>query len=235
MKEKQRQQAKDKEAHRQQQADAKARRRKQPPLERGRGSREEKPLLLIVCEGVNTEPSYFRQFRLTNARIKAIGLGANTLSLVQRAAVLAQEDEYDQCWCVYDKDSFSANDFQSSIQAAASKGLRVAWSNQAFEYWFILHFEDHQGGAMHRSDYGAKINGYLKPWGISYESNGCKLVTSRMFEILNGRDAKTGRPRVELAIERARRNVATHAHLSASQAESCTLVHTLVEEIRRYQ
>jgi RloB-like protein len=235
MPQKQLQQAQDREAHRQQQADAKARRRQQPTLVRDRGQREEKPLILIVCEGANTEPSYFRQFRLANARIKAIGTGTNTLSLVLRAALLAKGYGYDQVWCVYDKDSFSANDFNASIKAAIAKGMRLAWSNQAFEYWLILHFEDHQGGALHRQDYGAKINSYLKPLGAFYDYDGSKLITPAIFEILSGRDPKTGRLRIELAIERAHRNMRLHEDCTAAQAESCTLVHTLVEELRRHQ
>jgi hypothetical protein len=45
--------------HRQQ---LKAQRRTAPSLERAAPTLREKPTILIVCEGENTEPSYFRQF-----------------------------------------------------------------------------------------------------------------------------------------------------------------------------
>lgn len=42
-------------------------RRNEPVLDRNEPSKLEKPTLLIVCEGKNTEPSYFRQFKLSTA------------------------------------------------------------------------------------------------------------------------------------------------------------------------
>ena len=41
--------------------------------------------MIIICEGVNTEPDYFNAFRLTSANIKAVGQGLNTVGLVQKA------------------------------------------------------------------------------------------------------------------------------------------------------
>ena len=48
-------------------------------------TRIERQSILIVCEGVNTEPSYFRQFRLTSGRIVALGAGCETIRVVERA------------------------------------------------------------------------------------------------------------------------------------------------------
>lgn len=63
-------------------AAAKVKRRAEPILERAVPVKLEKPTILIVCEGKNTEPSYFRQFKLTSATIRAIGNVYNTTSLV---------------------------------------------------------------------------------------------------------------------------------------------------------
>ncbi len=136
----------------------KAKRRQEPQLERNEPNKIEKPTILIVCEGENTEPSYFRQFRLSSATIKAVGEGYNTISLVQRAVALAQEKKYDQVWCVFDKDDFSANDFNNAIVLAENNNFGVAYSNQAFEYWIILHLDDHQGGGMRRDECNDKLN-----------------------------------------------------------------------------
>ena len=102
----------------------KASRKKAPGLERAAPSRTEKPTILIVCEGENTEPSYLRQFRLSTATIKPVGEGYNTVTLVRRAIALAQEDHYEQVWCVFDKDDFSANDFNSAITIADERAKR---------------------------------------------------------------------------------------------------------------
>lgn len=63
----------------------KAKRRGEPLLQRNEPTINEKPTILIVCEGENTEPSYFMQFKLSSATIKSVGEGYNTLSLVKRA------------------------------------------------------------------------------------------------------------------------------------------------------
>ncbi len=65
-----------------------ANRGKAPVLIRNQPYREEKPTILIVCEGKNTEPSYLKQFRLSSATIKPIGEGYVTVSLVERSKYL---------------------------------------------------------------------------------------------------------------------------------------------------
>ena len=89
-------------------------------LERKSADRPEKPTILIVCEGENTEPSYFNQFKLKTAVIRTVGEGYNTISLVKRAKKLSDERDYDQVWCVFDKDDFPDNDFNNAITTAES-------------------------------------------------------------------------------------------------------------------
>jgi hypothetical protein len=175
-----------------------------------------------------TEPSYFHQFRLTSATIKAVGEGYNTVTLVQRAIELYNEGEYDQVWCVFDKDDFPAQDFNNAIQIAEASGMKIAYSNQAFEYWLILHFDDHQGGAMHRRQYCAKINEHLKPFGISYDCKG-KRISDELFELL------IAEGRQQDAIQRAKRNYDRFDHRSPALEESSTTVFRLVEEILKFQ
>ena len=102
--------------------------------------------VLIVCEGEKTEPDYFRQFRVTSAEIKIVGTGYNTMALVREALRLKKEawdndEPYDQVWCVFDRDSFPAPDVDNAWHTARKKKLRTALSNEAFELWFLLHFD----------------------------------------------------------------------------------------------
>jgi hypothetical protein len=214
--------------------DLKNRRRGTPDLERAVSTREERPTILVVCEGVNTEPGYFRKFRLSSADIKAVGEGYNTISLVKRAIKLRSEGQYEQVWCVFDKDDFLADDFNGAIQLAENHGFKVAYSNQAFEYWIVLHFEDHQGGGIHREQYGTKLNGYLHQLGARYDSDGSKEITDDIFDHLMANDPKTGKRRVDLAILRATRIYDQYDHRSPALEESSTTVFRLVEEILRY-
>ncbi len=83
---------------------AKRKARKEERRQRKRAStlsREEEkenillPTILIVCEGKNTEPSYFDQFEVTSATVKTTGDGRNTISLVTQAWQLQEEAKKD--------------------------------------------------------------------------------------------------------------------------------------------
>jgi hypothetical protein len=208
-------------------------RRKPVDLMRPAPSMLVKPTILIVCEGTKTEPSYFEQFRLASATIKPVGTGFNTITLVQKASELARERSYDQIWCVFDKDDFPDEDFNNAIDMARHEGMGVAYSNQAFEYWIILHFEDHQGGGIDRKDYHKKINAHLKQYDLEYDGKGCKIVTHEMYQVMYSKEA-TGKHKVELAIERAERIYNQFDHASPAKEESSTTVFKLVRELLKY-
>lgn len=210
----------------------------QPSLDRREAFINEKESFLIICEGENTEPDYFNHFRLKSAKIKAVGEGYNTLSLVKRAIKIVSNEaekgiQYDQVWCVFDKDSFSDNDFNSAIKLAEEKySFKVAYSNQSFEYWLILHFNDHQGGALDRKAYDRLLNSYLKPFNIQYDGNGSKKIDERFFEILESKEKLTDKKnRQQKAIERAKKIYDNLDHQFPAQEESSTKVFLLVTEI----
>ena len=199
--------------------------------------------LLIISEGVNTEVSYFRQFEQPTIRLKAVGTGFNTLSLVRRAEQIRDEEaakgrHYDQVWCVFDKDDFPAQDFNEAVRLAEQLfgPGRVAYSNQAFEYWLLLHFLDHQGGAMHRRQYDERLNECLQAFGpsgnpIRYDGQGSKRISSDFFDLLLAIDPKTDKPRIRQAIEQAERLYDQYDHSSPAMEESSTTVFRLVKVI----
>ena len=110
----------------------------------------------------------------------------------------------------------------------------MAYSNQSFEYWLILHFDDHQGGGMHRNDYSDKINQLLASFNVSFDGNGNKKVTEELFELLEGVDDKTKRKRIDLAISRAKRNLKQFDPHTPAKSESSTTVFKLVELLLTY-
>jgi hypothetical protein len=128
--------------------------------------------VLIVCEGEKTEPNYFEGFKadlprgvLDNNRIEIEGEGKNTLSLIDEVIKLRNRRErevgrtFDQTWAVFDKDDFPATNFNNAIfKAAATQPLiQCAWTNEAFELWYCLHFCFIQH-AMPRQDYAQRIS-----------------------------------------------------------------------------
>lgn len=217
----------------------------------------EKKSFLIISEGKNTEKSYFEQFRLSNAEIKAVGVGDNTFSLVEKAIRIRDEENekrirerkepFDFVWCVFDADPKPDNpqqltNFINAIHLAERNNMKVAYSNQAFEYWLILHFEDHQGGAMPRTDYHDKINSYLEPLNCYYDGKdkGSKIINANFFDNMLSfvRTTREGKKitRQEEAISRAKRILGFHTDngTSPEKAESSTTVFELVEALRKY-
>lgn len=175
------------------------------------GVREVKQTFLIICEGVNTEPDYFNAFRLTSATVKAINIKEQER---QRGRT------YNQNWVVFDKDDFPENDFNSAILSARQNGFEVAYSNQAFEFWFLLHFNLYQG-ALHRSRYEKMLSTLL---GFAYTKK--SGVSSKMFNALFLKQ--------EQAINHAKTIMKQFDGNNPAQQESSTTVYRLVEELNNF-
>ncbi|RLD58685.1 MAG: RloB domain-containing protein [Bacteroidetes bacterium] len=125
-------------------------------------SRELVAYFLIVCEGEKTEPNYFKYFPKRNGKIvydlKFDGGGISTLKVVEKAIELrdSSKQKYDRVWAVFDRDSFKSNSFNSAILKAKANNIECAWSNQAFELWYLLHFHN-RITSMHRDEYKKAI------------------------------------------------------------------------------
>lgn len=204
---------------------AKRRDHKNSNLSRKTSIREIKQSFLIVCEGEKTEPDYFRAFRMTAATVKAVGQAMNTMTLVSKAISIREADRqkkriYDQCWVVFDKDDFPAKDFNQAILFAEKNGFRVAYSNQAFEYWFLLHYNLYTG-ALHRNRYAELLT---KLTGMPYTKNeGSGAV---MYNLLKSRQPQ--------AIANSERVLSEIANGNPAMEESSTTVHRLVQELNRF-
>lgn len=193
------------------------------PLKKQRvGRRELRPRFLIVCEGKETEPNYFRRFRV-NADVKVVGIGRNTLGLVEYARKLRddkadREQPYNQVWIVLDRDNFPAQDFNAAIQQAKNEGFGVAYSNSAFELWYILHFE-YLDSAIPRQQYQQKLSEKLKK---PYRKNDTELYQQLL-------------PSQSSAIRNAERLLASYQpHHDPAANDPCTNVHDLVKELNRH-
>lgn len=192
---------------------------------RRQGVREVKQSFLIICEGENTEPDYFKAFRMTAATVKALGEAMNTMSLVNKAINIREAEKskkrfYNQCWVVFDKDDYSANDFNQAIQLAEKNGFQVAYSNQAFEFWFLLHFNLYTG-AIHRNHYNEMLE---KLTGVHYSK--AEGYGALMYNLLLARQEK--------AIHNAETVLAEISHGNPAEEESSTTVHKLVIELNKY-
>lgn len=136
--------------------------------------------ILIVCEGEKTEPLYFNWWKRQLENIKRIarsrtigeieitipddeievkGEGRNTKSLVQKAIELKNRPDnivdYTQIWCVFDRDSFKPEQYNAAIEACKGD-IKAAYTNEAFELWYLLHF-DYVNTGVSREQYKEKL------------------------------------------------------------------------------
>lgn len=118
--------------------------------------------ILIVCEGEKTETNYFKAFKNFNKGtfvydINVVGLGKNTIEIVDKAIKLRNKGDYDRVWAVFDKDSYPDEHFNNAIVKAQNNDIGCAWSNEAFELWYLYHFVNRVTG-MSRTEYKHAIS-----------------------------------------------------------------------------
>ncbi|NES24807.1 MAG: RloB domain-containing protein [Symploca sp. SIO3E6] len=183
------------------------------------GTREVRQRFLIVCEGEKTEPNYFRNFRVSKVVIDIKGLGTNPSNLVQETKRLRdkEKEDYNQVWCVFDRDSWQADDFNSAIRSAEKENIKVAYSNEAFELWYILHFEFVNTG-IPRKDYEEKLTKLL---GEQYKKN-----SDSMYDDLIDKQ--------NTAIKNADNLLKQYDPHNPAKDNPSTTVHLLVKELNRF-
>lgn len=180
--------------------------------------RETVPSFLVVCEGKRTEPYYFRGFHVGHVLdVKVEGLGQSTVNLVREAIKLKNKEYYEQVWVVFDIDNCTPAQVNEAIRLAEENGIRVAYSNQAFELWYLLHF-DYHNSSVDRNQY---MNKLTKSLGVEYAKNAPDLYIRLL-------------PRQVIAIQNAKRLLATYDHPDPCRDDPCTTVFQLVEELIRY-
>jgi len=112
--------------------------------------------------------------------------------------------------------------FDHAIDAAQRQGWQVAWSNDSFELWYVLHFE-FLNTAISREAYKVKLTQHLKQAGFKtgYEKNSESILT-----LLD--DEKQQRA-IRFGKKLAVKNVGKPYH----QQNPMTTVYQLVEELNR--
>ncbi len=193
--------------------------------------REKHVRFLIVCEGTKTEPRYFEA--LINNCISAVrevtieGEGRATVALVDRTLEIKAELErknamsFDRVWVVFDKDDF--DDFNEAIKKAHKLGFQCAWTNEAFELWYYLHFEYLDTG-ISREAYIDKLQDTFRKKMGDNDYKYCK-GNPDIYRLLQ----QYGRE--DLAKRFAKQLRALYIGTNYAAHKPCTLVDKLVEEL----
>ena len=117
---------------------------------------------------------------------------------------------FQQAWSVFDRDSFPIKRVHAALELARQAQIRVAFTNEAFELWPLLHFS-YCDSALSRSQYADKLSRYLA---IPYKKNDPALYTLLL-------------PHLGAALKHADRLAA----LRPALANPSTTVHWLVREL----
>ena len=193
---------------------------------------------LIVSEGTDTEPAYFKAMSdiinekyHNKIKLEVSGEGDNTINLFWKAKQLATDAAevakiYRHVWVVYDTDDFPAEHIDKVADlceqhTSEETEYHAICSNQCVELWFLLHFSFMQSD-IHRSEYWPKLTTWLSNIGAGeYKKN-----RSDMYEIL--------RPYMDIAIANAKRLETINQGRPLSKAAPGTKIYQLVEKLKPY-
>lgn len=187
---------------------------------------------LIVCEGERTEPNYFKSLvknQYSEVRSeKIVGEGRSTCALVRRTLEIKEQLEsrrplkFDRVWVVLDKDDFT--DFNEAIVLAKTLKFRSAWTNEAFELWYLLHYIYLDAG-ISRHDYIEKLEAEIRKH-KGYEKYEYKKNDPNIYNILN----ETGSEKFAKECARRLRSF-FEGYKDYKEQKPCTHVDLLVNEL----
>lgn len=206
--------------------------RKTGKLVRSIKSKKVLPYILIVCEGTETEPNYFSWYKFNckqTINLEISGQGKNTRSLVEATIKIKkriQKEEnilFDQVWCVFDKDSFSSDIYNAAFQLCNNENIGIAYSNECFEVWYLLHFNYYNCGMDRATVFDKLDKKMISDYGRRYEKN-----IGEIYDLLASKqnDAIRNAKRLELSCRDL--NEVHHQNPSTS-------VYKLVEELNKYK
>jgi hypothetical protein len=194
-------------------------------LQRNEGTKDPAERFLIVSEGEKTEPNYFDNFGSSWIEVKAIGGQGQWRRVVEAAKELADADGgFDEIWCVFDRDIDGKNPtakdlFNQALDLAKQYKFKTAYSIDAFELWFLLHFNFHDN-ATYRKDYSAMLTSRL---GKPYKKNDPMLYRDLL-------------DKQKVALKNARKlHLEIHSGTEDYSNDPCTTVYLLVEALIKNQ
>ncbi len=160
---------------------------------------------MIYTEG-QTEEGYFKKFKV---RCKTIP-GGNALRIVEEAIVQKHtvKKSVDEYWVVFDQDATTKNDFLKAISLAKENDMKVAYSCQAFEIWWLFHFTEIIA-PIQRKDYEKKLKKHLPEYkfrekGLSQgERMWLQLNKLKEIGIANAKNAHSKFPQPEHAFDQS--------------------------------
>lgn len=181
---------------------------------------------LIVAEDSKSSLEYLTRFPHDKNLVEIISEGGagNTLSVVEKGIELRDASEktdnpFVHVYCVFDKDDFSVERYENAVQKARSRNnVTAIWSNECFELWYLLHYQNRSTG-IDRKELYRILKKYL---GKEYEKG-----DEGMYDQMKGL--------METALQHSRQlydRTCQRTHRPWME-NPCTNVHKLVEELKK--
>lgn len=105
------------------------------------------PKIYVFSHTQKTELEYFQEYKnylkshLLIPSKKIFGDPAKLLNyLITWKAKNVNYLDGDEVWAVFDIDDFYSTDLLKSIEKVHKSGIKIAFSNECFELWILLHF-----------------------------------------------------------------------------------------------
>lgn len=153
------------------------------------------------------------ELRLSSVKIRGCGVTPKNILQIAKKEL----SNYNEIWCVFDRDNFPKVNFNAAIQMSQSNPkLHCAYSNEAFELWYILHFEYLNSGYS-RARYEKKLNEHLP---FAYEKN-----STEMYQILKDKQ--------DLAVKHADTLLNSYDSFNPESNNPSTTIHILVERLNK--
>ena len=186
-----------------------------------------KDTIYIICGG-ETEKLYFEKFRKTfHKELAGIKLvvrekGKDPVKLVEEAINnYLGEKSCLEVWVVFDKDDFT--NFDEAIMIAKNNNIKCAFSNQAFEVWFLSYRLSVQG-PLHRNRYKSEIK---KRFDFEYDKK-TSTVESFVKKLMDKDEIKVATNNAKIAHSK---HLIEKTSQPPSTYESCTTVYQLVNRL----
>jgi hypothetical protein len=230
---------------------------------------DEVTTFILFCEDEVNEPSYFKTFQkpgkvmvfASEKQLSNFKNVTNALLYCEQNGLLdkvnngfsVKPDVTKHIWSVFDRDINLSNplalasdniQFTASIQMAENAGIKVAWSNDVFELWILLHFEDVEPAvAINRVHVYKRLTEVFK--NLPDQSPEMLAITGRKdfdYKFFLKSKVKFNlyvkpylAPQLDKALQRAEAlEAAFNAQHSYHDMNPCTKVHHLVISIRSF-
>lgn len=173
--------------------------------------------------------------------IRTVGTGRDPKGVIEQAIEKREEfkleleyrKEIDFVWAVFDKDDADENEtkinrFNDAFKIAERENIQIAYSNEAFELWLLLHISYiEESKPLSRSEIYAKLQSQIRKSAEKYNDYEYDhYKPNNIVEIIN----EIGNEKQ--AIQKANKLLDYHKNKEPIEANPSTKVHFLVKELR---